>query len=364
MNNPLNISLQIDRPQVVWRQIADQMRSKIMSGELPAGAKLPSTAELAKLADTDVKTIHRALTDLVREGLITRARKVGTYVTERKSLMSPIGIYYSQNIPAERSDLFLHCLHGELQRLAHDKGIATRILVDNRPRKDQTTTLPELETAARERSIVGLVSTVADPTHLAWLDKLPVSVAYNGATQPSSAKWNIPQMIDLALNSLKKQGCRSVGLITHIRDGNTLFYDHLRAKSAELGLEIREEWLLRPGEYVEAATSGYKYGYDYFNELWAQAERPDGLLVYPDVVARGVIMAAVAHQVNTQELKLMLHKNDEIDLFCPLPATFVVSSARDNAAALLKQLDDQFHGRTPQPILLQFKLSGVGAEPA
>ncbi len=358
-----NLALQVERPLVVWRQIADQMRSKILSNELAVGTKLPSTAELAKLANTDVKTIHRALTELVREGLITRARKVGTYVSERKSVMSPIGIYHSRNVITERSDLFLQCLHGELQRLAHDKGIAVRIWVDHRPKEKQDTVLPEIEEAARAREIVGLVSSVADPRHLAWLDKLRVPVAYNGSFMRSSVRSDMNQMLDLTLENLKAQGCRSVALISGFRTISSDFFEKFHSKCAELGLEVREEWLFRPDQFIGETKNSYEFGFKCFNQLWALPERPDGLFVYPDGIARGVIMAAVAKQVNTPEqLKLMLHKNDEIDLFCPIPATFVVSSVRDNAMALLKQLNDQFHGRVPQPIQLQFKLTGIGAE--
>ena len=73
----------------------------------------------------------------------------------------------------------------------------------------------------------------------------------------------------------------------------------------------------------------------------------------PDTVARGVVLALREKQVRVpQELKLVLHKNESLDLFCPMPVTFMVSNERETARALIEQVQKQFRGESCERILL------------
>jgi len=59
------------------------------------------------------------------------------------------------------------------------------------------------------------------------------------------------------------------------------------------------------------------------------------------------------------ELKLALHRNTEIELLCPVPATFVDSSCAATAQALWTQVRRQFHGEVCTLINLPFQLATV-----
>ena len=68
-------------------------------------------------------------------------------------------------------------------------------------------------------------------------------------------------------------------------------------------------------------------------------------------------MAIQEKQVRVpNELKLALSKNESIDLFCPMPATFVVGSEREAARALMEQIQRQFRGESCEPISLPYKI--------
>ena len=205
-----NFDLQVQRPKVIWKQVLEQIRDKIQKKEWPPGTKLPSTAELAAQSGADVKTIHHALTELVKEGFVTRARKIGTYVTERKDKLTTIGIYHPSDIHRDPRAQFMQALHEKLQKRAAALGISTRIWVDQRPKHLQTTALPSMEKAAKNRDIEGVISSLTDPTHLAWLQKFPVPVAYMGSTLPSSVTWDYQNFFEVSLSNLREQGCRSV----------------------------------------------------------------------------------------------------------------------------------------------------------
>ncbi|CAL9294118.1 HTH-type transcriptional repressor NagR [Streptomyces sp. SudanB25_2051] len=64
------------------REIADELRERIRSGELRPGARLPGEPALVKQYGVAKETARRALTLLVTEGLAVRRKGSGTYVRE------------------------------------------------------------------------------------------------------------------------------------------------------------------------------------------------------------------------------------------------------------------------------------------
>lgn len=62
-------------------QITDQIRRRIVTGDLAAGRRLPSIRRLAKLYGVSTPTIESAVHALVAIGLVRVSRGVGIYVT-------------------------------------------------------------------------------------------------------------------------------------------------------------------------------------------------------------------------------------------------------------------------------------------
>ena len=71
--------------QLLYRQVYDDIRAKIASGEIPIQQHIPTLPELCALYNVSEAPIRRALDDLSREGLIvkTRGRGRGTVVIKR-----------------------------------------------------------------------------------------------------------------------------------------------------------------------------------------------------------------------------------------------------------------------------------------
>ena len=72
------------------RFLLKDIRQKIKSGELKPGEKLLSTQELAQSYGVAVQTAHRWLNELVKEGLLSRRKGVGTIVQAPKIMNSGI----------------------------------------------------------------------------------------------------------------------------------------------------------------------------------------------------------------------------------------------------------------------------------
>ena len=138
---------------------------------------------------------------------------------------------------------------------------------------------------------------------------------------------------------------------------------HFTDRARDLGLRIKNRWI-RVAQQDESDRDAARrgplreaYGYEQFTELWRQPERPDGLIVDEDVTARGVITALLERQVRVPEdLKLVLYKNEAIELLCPKPVTFVVGSERAMVRALLDLIEKQFRSERCEPIILSYQV--------
>jgi GntR family transcriptional regulator/MocR family aminotransferase len=64
-----------------YRQLAEQIRRSIESGELPPGSRLPSSRVLAQEQGVSRATVENALGELVAQGWLERRSRSGTYVS-------------------------------------------------------------------------------------------------------------------------------------------------------------------------------------------------------------------------------------------------------------------------------------------
>lgn len=64
-----------------FEAIADQLRKRIVSGDLAKGAKLPSSRELASTYNVAIMTAQKAVRLLVEQGWAVSRSSLGTYVS-------------------------------------------------------------------------------------------------------------------------------------------------------------------------------------------------------------------------------------------------------------------------------------------
>lgn len=352
----MDLGITIKRSKVVWRQVADQVRRRILTKQLTPGTKLPSTAEMAAQIGTDVPTLHRALTELVNEGLITRTPRIGTHVANWEKGLLRLGVYHSGSVLAQADAASPRVLEAEIHRAAAQLKISVQVWTDTRPLAKQGSALPVIEHAARERIIQGLISTDWDEMHAKWFHKLPVPVTSIASNAPAMIRFDEDNFFAVALQTLAKQGCRSLAFLGPRKSGGgetTRFY----AACDRAGLTRRLEWQKTPDRIQAENITDEAFGYQAFRRLWAGGSRPDGLIVYPDSVTSGVVMAILEEKVRVpQDLKVVLHRHAEVNLFCPFEATFVTSRLADGARALINKVDTYLKGRELKRVLLQHEV--------
>ena len=78
---------QIDNNRPVYIQLVEQLRMKIISGEIELDSKLDSVRSLAADAMVNPNTMQKALAELEREGFVYSKRTSGRFVTDNKELI-------------------------------------------------------------------------------------------------------------------------------------------------------------------------------------------------------------------------------------------------------------------------------------
>jgi GntR family transcriptional regulator len=79
------VNVEIDRLSATppWRQVADELRRMITSGEIAAGRPIPSKRTARETWDIAGATYDKAVGLLKAEGLIAPTHGMGLYVVER-----------------------------------------------------------------------------------------------------------------------------------------------------------------------------------------------------------------------------------------------------------------------------------------
>ena len=77
--------IQPSSPEPIYRQIAQQLRRLIASGQLAQGEELPSVREVAGQQAINPMTVSRAYGQLEAEGLLERRRGKGMVVAARST---------------------------------------------------------------------------------------------------------------------------------------------------------------------------------------------------------------------------------------------------------------------------------------
>lgn len=71
----------------IYAQLMDQLRQRIVSGDLSPGQRLPSVRELAAEAGVNPNTMQRAMAEMERLGLVYSQRTAGRFVTEDREVV-------------------------------------------------------------------------------------------------------------------------------------------------------------------------------------------------------------------------------------------------------------------------------------
>ena len=82
----LNITTGAGTP--IYRQIVDQVRLAVVTGDLPAGQAMPSVRGVAERHVVNANTVAKAYAELVRDGVLESHHGKGFFVAEKRQVYS------------------------------------------------------------------------------------------------------------------------------------------------------------------------------------------------------------------------------------------------------------------------------------
>lgn len=74
--------MQFDTSSPIWLQLIDEFTRRIVTGQWPAGSRIPGVRDLAGELKVNPNTVQRALAELERQGLARSERTSGRFVTD------------------------------------------------------------------------------------------------------------------------------------------------------------------------------------------------------------------------------------------------------------------------------------------
>lgn len=311
--------------------------------------------DLASRWNTNYFTIQTAFTSLVREGLVERKPRLGTFVRKQNAELKSVGIYYGDEILLNQERAFHRSLHAQLLMLLQKENISANVFIDCRPIQQLEEPLPELLQAVQSHAIQALIVPLARGGASIWLKKMSVPTSFFDLdkTNHSRVSINNQQILSMACEALNRRGCRTVALIhsgPNSRGAPGKIEPHSVSNAFQdcvkkYELRTQKSWIRVSKKTVEHQES---YGYEEFHRLWSEVERPDGLIVYSEAVSRGVVIAALENKVKVpSDLKLVLHRNQSAEFVCPLAADWVITQEQSVAQALIGNIKDRINGLEP-----------------
>lgn len=309
------------------------------------------------------------MADLVKEGLLKRAPRVGTFVANRTDALTHVGIYLAEDVWRRPESAYDRAVVASLNEQLSAEGITPAMWVDCRTEQERSKPWPEMVRAAEQRQFQAII--IAGPTAetRSWVERLPVPTP-----DPDLLDFDYDGAGRMVVAELVKQGCKSIGVIVSHTAGDCdsgrrdplLPGDWPIAKAAkELGVQARQEWMLHPGAQGVPEQEAEHWGYEAMHRLLAMPQRPEGVYVRHDWVARGAITAMLEEHVRVpQDLKLVLWRNAELGLPCPMPVAFLDWSVTQKARTMIGTMKAKVRGEEVEAVRIMPTISHIRSLPA
>lgn len=327
----------LHRDSPIYQQIARHFEERIFDGRLAAGARLPTTVELAGQFQVNPETVQASLALLTRRGLLERRRGVGTFV--RKGVAGrAIAVVFGENNFARLDRAFFNLLLDRITRRLAAAGWEHRHYIST-------------EHAEADRAFHNLQGHVADGTVRAVIEfcsnQLIKDWLTNVCPVPHSQCPIIideSDMLEQAVLHLLRLGRRNIAVLR---------FNPERAASSDDAVRRQVEGLAaRTGcgpVRVRVATTDdtQASGHAATLPLLAAGDgRPDAIVSLCDGLTRGAIYALLQSGLRIgEDVALITHANRGIEVFCHLPLTRLEIDPDHIAAQVVAEICAGIDGR-------------------
>ncbi|OHX44774.1 MULTISPECIES: GntR family transcriptional regulator [Cytobacillus] len=101
----------------LYYQIKELIREKIENGNWKSGDKIPNEVDLAKNFSVSRSTMRQAILELVNEGILTRKKGVGTFVSKPKIEGNFISFTFPEELGTKHTPISIKVIEGTAGKL-------------------------------------------------------------------------------------------------------------------------------------------------------------------------------------------------------------------------------------------------------
>jgi DNA-binding LacI/PurR family transcriptional regulator len=382
MSTYLNKTISFDlgkRPQVA--EVARDLKRLINTRNLSAGDQLPSQAELRDLRGYHNNTLDAAMDILVRCGVLSRKRRVGTIVVDPHRTVPNLWRVGVTVIPASSEQVYyaqlLQFMQTHLQAVGADISFFM-LRPEAAPSKICLHSFDHLAEAHAEKRLDGLLTQIGIGDE-DWfkLHEQGLELAHAGVWEqaPSGVVIDHVSMVEDAVMRLLSMGCKRLAIVSMKgpKPGFHRFWDSFRATSTAGGLEESAAVSLHGGA---GPYGGWRVA-EQILEMPADA-RPDGLIVIDDRIATG-LAAALASRDGDYRPVIAIQTNLQAPLAYALPAIHYAVDVEQLAMRAVGNLMErllspttpqkreyiypELHSSKPQHLIINMKFSQKKSTP-
>ena len=286
----------------------EQIRGRIIGGELAPGSQLPSRTEMIKTLGTCKATLQDALNELRRDGFIESRERSGTFVVEKPPHLSRVGVVLGPD-PDGLWRAFTEALRREIPGVERERGCRF-VLYENVTKHRETAEYRQLFRDIRAHQLAGLIfrghifSWGLDETPFMTVPGIPRVVFTGPPDMPGVPRVQLDDeaLFDRVLDYLVARGRRRVALINNYELPSWQMA-HFLAGVSSRGMAIKSPWIHRvTGDEGRRLTE--------LLMLLTAAERPDALFIADENLTEQVSAGILASGVKAgADIDVVAHAN-------------------------------------------------------
>ncbi|MFH1614336.1 MAG: GntR family transcriptional regulator [Planctomycetota bacterium] len=290
--------LQLKRSKSIplHRQISKSIEGRIRNGELSVGVRLSTDNELAEQLGTSPLTVAKAYSELAKQGLISRTRGRGTFVSRNRSHTGKV-LFTSPHMNNIYTLQLVHGIGEGLRSSNRDTMMRGR---DFGASKE----LAVVESVSSS-DVDGIITTGSLGSYKAYLDAiergLVVVVVECVVPEIPFVQSNQIKVGRLAARHLIDLGHKDLCVVCANYDKGRERLFGFQIELAKSGVEIREDRIFYPQIYLNSTLSQEE-----LQAIFHLKPMPTAIFAYNDTVAIQIYHEAIQHGIRVpQELALV-----------------------------------------------------------
>lgn len=345
------MGVDFNTPTPLYRQIADDIKAKIASGQIKSGDQLGSQQELAKEYGVSLITVKKALAELIHEGVLFSRVGKGTYVAARKRVAIDLSRHKTIGLVLRdlKSPFFSLIVHS-VEEKASEKGY-NLLLSNSKDRLDkEENQIRHFRHIGVSGLIIASMSRIYRATNTIrklHQEHFPyVFVSYMEDEDIFYVGTDHEYGAFLATEHLIKLGHNKIGYISG-EEGNLL--SELRKKGyrralQQYGKPFEESLVFR--SFSKGEEEDYQSGYEIGLRFLKLAQKPDAVFAYKDLAALGFQQALLDHSVKVPgEVAIVGFDDIERGQYAPVPLTTVHQPTAEIGANAVETLIKRIEGK-------------------